>query len=60
MNNWVLKFTDTIDYSSYDTAKGLLEALSNVTDKDTTIKMKKSPVITVITDQSTDIVVHNK
>ena len=37
-----LKVSDTIDYSSYDTAKGLLEALSNVIDTDTTEKMKDS------------------
>lgn len=55
-----LKVSDTIDYSSYDTAKGLLEALSNVIDTDTTEKMKDSPVITVLTDESTDIIVHHK
>ena len=54
-----LKVSENIDYSSYDTAKGLLEALSNVIDKDTSNKMKESPVITILTE-STDIVVHHK
>lgn len=42
-----LKVGETIDYSSYDTAEGLLEALLNVIDTESTKKMKDSPVITI-------------
>ena len=55
-----LKVSDKIDYSSLTTATGLLDALSNVIDADTVKKMKDSPVITVLTDESTDIIVHHK
>ena len=55
-----LKINERIDYSSYTTACDLLTALSNVIDDQISDKLKKSPVITILTDESTDIVVHHK
>ena len=55
-----LKVGENIDYSSYTTACDLLDALSKVIDKTVTAKLKASPVVTIMTDESTDITVHHK
>lgn len=55
-----LQLTDKINYSSYDTALDILQAISDTTDKQITEKMKASPVCTILTDESTDIKVHHK
>ncbi len=55
-----LRIKDSIDYSSYPTALDLLKSISDTLDQNVTDKMKQSPVITLLTDESTDIVVHHK
>ena len=55
-----LKCGKNVDYTSRKTADGLLEALSVVIDENLTEKIKESPCVTVLTDESTDIVVHHK
>ncbi|XP_033742471.1 transmembrane protein C17orf113-like [Pecten maximus] len=47
-------------YCSYNTACDLLESISSTIDKDVTKQMKASPVLTIMTDESTDIAVHHK
>ena len=49
------------DYSSYNTAVDLLTALSDVIDENILKKkLDKSPVLTILTDESTDFIVHHK
>lgn len=55
-----LQVNDRVDYTSYNTALDLLKAVSSVIDKSVTEKVQKSPVVTILTDESTDIVVHHK
>ena len=45
------------DYSSYNTAVDLLTALSDVIDENI---LKKTPVLTILTDESTNFIVHHK
>ena len=49
-----------IDYISSTSENELLKVLSDVIDGSITQKMHESPVVTVLTDESTDIVVHHK
>jgi hypothetical protein len=49
-----------VDYMSYNTGVDLLTALSTVIDNTITDKLQKSPAITILTDESTDIIVHHK
>jgi hypothetical protein len=49
-----------VDYTSDTSADDFLEILSDMIDESTTAAVKKSPVITVFVDESTDIVVHHK
>ena len=49
-----------VNYNSYYSAVDLLTALSNVIDIHTTERINASPVVTILTDESTDIVVHHK
>jgi hypothetical protein len=46
------------DYSSYNTAVDLLTALSDVIDE--ILFFFKTPVLTILTDESTDFIVHHK
>ena len=55
-----LKCTDSVDYGSIKSANGFLDVLSSVIDSEITDRVNESPVITVLTDESTDIVVHHK
>ena len=55
-----LKVGENIDYSSYTSACGFLDALSKAVDNSVNSKLKSSPVITIMTDESTDITVHHK
>ena len=55
-----LKIGENIDYSSYTTACDLLDALSKVIDKTVAAKLKTSPFVTIMTDESTDITVYQK
>ncbi len=55
-----LYITDKLKYESETSAYGMLEALSNVIDKSLTSKLQNSPTITLLTDESTDIVVNHK
>lgn len=55
-----LQVNDRVDYSSYNTSVDSLGAISKVIDDNITEKMNKSPVITVLTDESTNLVVHHK
>jgi adenylate cyclase len=49
------------DYSSYNTAVDLLTALSDVIDEIFFfLKLHESPVLTILTDESTDFIVHHK
>jgi hypothetical protein len=50
------------DYSSYNTAVDLLTALSDVIDENIIIffKLHESPVLTILTDESTYFIVHHK
>ena len=47
-------------YQSYKSAVGFLEAISQCIDMRVTEEVKKSPVVTILTDESTDIVIHHK
>ena len=55
-----LKHSDTINYSSEKSANGFLEIISDIIDAKLTARVQQSPVITVITDESTDIVVNHR
>ena len=55
-----LNVNEKSDYSSYNTAVDLLSALSYVIDVNITKQLQDSPVITILTDESTDFVVHHK
>ena len=48
------------NYSSTTSAHGLLQVLSDIVDENITQKVNESPVITLFTDESTDIVVNHK
>jgi len=48
-------------YSSYNTAVDLLTALSDVIDENIFKKtLHESPVLTILTNESTDFIVHHK
>ncbi|XP_062582081.1 uncharacterized protein C17orf113-like [Saccostrea cucullata] len=49
-----------VDYTSYNTANDLLKSMSNVIDQEITDKLQKSPTVTIMTDESTDIANHHK
>lgn len=49
-----------VDYSSYNTANDLLKSISNVINNDTTERLRRSPYLTILTDESTDIANHLK
>jgi hypothetical protein len=49
-----------VDYTSYNTANDLLKSMSNVIDQEITEKLLKSPTVTIMTDESTDIANHHK
>ena len=53
-----LKIGKRIDYTGYNSACGFLKVLSDVIDANLVTKTADSPVITVLTDESTDIVVN--
>ena len=55
-----LNVNSRVNYNSYYTAVDLLTSLSNVIDTNITEKINASPVVTILTDESTDIVVHHK
>ena len=48
------------NYSSTTSAHGLLQVLSDIMDENITQKVNESPVITLFTDESTDIVANHK
>ncbi|KAK3747890.1 hypothetical protein QZH41_001354 [Actinostola sp. cb2023] len=50
-----LKVNNRIDYESYYTANELLSAISSQIDEELDKKIEKSPVVTVLADESTDI-----
>ena len=55
-----LQYSDRIGYRSYDTACEILHAMSTVIDEKIEEKLRASPAITILTDESTDIVIHHK
>ena len=55
-----LKWGKTVDYCSTKSGYGFLDVMSSLIDENITNKMKESPVVTILTDESTDIVVHHK
>ena len=55
-----LKCSETTDYSSHKSGAGFLRILSNVSDEQITQKISESPIITLLTDESKDIVVQQK
>ena len=55
-----LKVNDRVDYTSPYIASEILKSLSKVVDTQITEKINASPVVTILTDESTDIVVHHK
>ena len=55
-----LKIGKRIDYTGYNSACGFLKVLSDVIDANLVTKTADSPVITVLTDESTDIVVNHR
>lgn len=55
-----LKVGKRIDYQSYNSACDFLEAISQSINERITVSLQNSPVITIMTDESTDIVVHHK
>lgn len=55
-----LNVNEGCNYSSYTTAVDLLDAISTSIDNKITETIKKSPVLTVMTDESTDIMIHHK
>lgn len=59
-NMEVLNVGDAVNYTSYNSACEFLAAVSEDIDIEVTKKLQKSPVITIMTDESTDIVVHHK
>ncbi|WAR21374.1 ZN862-like protein, partial [Mya arenaria] len=59
-NMAALKVGKNIDYTSYTTACDILSALSDFIDSGVTEKLQQSPTINIMTDESTDIVVHHK
>ena len=59
-NMGALKVGENINYTSYTTACDILSAVSDFIDSGVTEQLQKSPTITIMTDESTDIVVHHK
>ena len=55
-----LQVNDRVDYTSPYVASEILKSLSKVVDSQITEKINASPVLTILTDESTDIVVHHK
>ena len=55
-----LKVNDRVDYTSPYIASEILKSLSKVVDTQITEKINASPVVTILTDESTAIVVHHK
>ena len=55
-----LKIGKPIDYTGYNSACGFLKVFSDVIDANLVTKTADSPVITVLTDESTDIVVNHR
>lgn len=49
-----------VDYSLYNTANDLLKSISNVINNDTTERLRGSPHLTILTDESTDIANRHK
>ena len=56
----VLNVNSRVDYDSYYTAMDLLTSFTNVIDTNITEKINASSVVTILTDESTDIVVYHK
>ena len=56
----VLNVNSRVNYDSYYTAMDLLTSLTNVIDTNITEKINASSVVTILTDESTDIVVYHK
>ncbi len=55
-----LSVNDRVNYESYYTATELVETMSDVFDTQVTEALQKSPFVTILTDESTDIAVHHK
>ena len=55
-----LKVNNRIGYTSYTTAVEHLSSIANVINQKLTKQMSDSPYITILADESTDIVVHQK
>ena len=55
-----LQCGEKTNYSSTTSAHGLLQVLSDTVDENITQKVNESPVMTLFTDESTDIVVNHK
>ena len=55
-----LSVDQNTSYESYNSATDLLSSVVATIDKKSTDKLQDSPVITIMTDESTDIVVHHK
>ena len=55
-----LQCGEKTNYSSTMSAHGLLQVLSDIVDENITQKVNESPVITLFTDEGTDIVVNHK
>ncbi|XP_070569233.1 zinc finger protein 862-like [Ptychodera flava] len=56
----VIQCGQRVTYSSYNTACDMLNSISNTIDRDVTQKLRMSPTISILTDESTDIAVHHK
>ncbi|KAK3107310.1 hypothetical protein FSP39_011602 [Pinctada imbricata] len=55
-----LKVGERVNYQSYNTATDMLKCMSNVINKDLDQRIKQSPVLTILTDESTDIATNHK
>lgn len=55
-----LQVNERTNYTSYKTGVELLSILSAVVDDNITKKLKDSPVLTIMCDESTDILYHHK
>ncbi|XP_048236880.1 zinc finger protein 862-like [Haliotis rufescens] len=55
-----LSVNNHVTYASYKSACGFLDAISTTIDRSVTETLHKSPVLTILTDESMDTAVHNK
>lgn len=55
-----LKVNDCTNYTCYKTATDLCSALAQVIDENNNSALQKSPVVTILCDESKDIATHHK